>query len=177
MSDLNKKLEDAKLSSAARKKLKGSTFCGPGRSFPVPDCAHVTAARRLIGRAKVSGSTKSRILSCVSRKASSMGCGGKDSATDPNAPDIASELLLNTEAWDDTHDFLEFMEDYESSMTIQNKDSLRTRAAEMLGKLRIKRTGTGGDPAEVQAYMTRSVDSVLTSLMDEIDEILSSQSA
>lgn len=73
--------KDAKLSTEKRKGLSGSTFCGPNRSFPVPDCAHVTAARRLIGRAKVGDGTKSRILSCVSRKASSLGCGGakKDS--------------------------------------------------------------------------------------------------
>jgi hypothetical protein len=75
-------LEDAKLSSAARKKLPKSSFCGPGRSFPVPDCAHVTAARRLIGRAKVSDSTKSSILACVSRKAKAMGCGGSKSSSD-----------------------------------------------------------------------------------------------
>jgi hypothetical protein len=80
-------IKDAKLSSEARKKLKSGTFCGPNRSFPVPDCAHVTAARRLIGRAKVSDSTKSKILACVSRKAKSLGCGGtKDSA--PVVPTI-----------------------------------------------------------------------------------------
>lgn len=67
---------DAKLSSEKRKGLSGGTFCGPNRSFPVPDCAHVTAARRLIGRAKVGDGTKSKILACVSRKSSSMGCGG-----------------------------------------------------------------------------------------------------
>jgi anti-sigma28 factor (negative regulator of flagellin synthesis) len=69
-------LSDAKLSTKQRKKLAKSTFCGPGRSFPVPDCAHVTAARRLIGRAKVSAATKQRILACVSRKAKALGCGG-----------------------------------------------------------------------------------------------------
>lgn len=68
--------KDAKLSSEARGKLGSSTFCGPNRSFPVPDCAHVTAARKLIGRAKVGDATKSKILACVSRKASSLGCGG-----------------------------------------------------------------------------------------------------
>jgi hypothetical protein len=76
----DEQIKDAKLSSEQRKGLKSSTFCGPGRSFPVPDCAHVTAARRLIGRAKVSESTKSKILACVSRKASSMSCGGKKDA-------------------------------------------------------------------------------------------------
>lgn len=66
-------LEDAKLSSETRKKLPGSAFCGPDRSFPVPDCAHVTAARRLIGRYKGPGN-KSDILACVNRKAKALGC-------------------------------------------------------------------------------------------------------
>ena len=64
---------DAKLSAQTRKKLSASTFCGPNKSFPVPDCAHVIAARRLIGRYKGPGS-KQKILSCVSRKAKSMSC-------------------------------------------------------------------------------------------------------
>jgi len=69
-------VKDAKLSSEKRKGLATGTFCGPGRSFPVPDCAHVVAARRLIGRYKGTGS-KSAILSCVARKASSLGCNTK----------------------------------------------------------------------------------------------------
>lgn len=68
-------LSDAKLSTEKRNSLSSSTFCGPNRSFPVPDCAHVTAARRLIGRYKGPGS-KSSILACVSRKAKALGCGG-----------------------------------------------------------------------------------------------------
>ncbi len=75
-------LKDAKLSTASRKKLPKSSFCGPNRSFPVHDCAHVTAARRLIGRAKVSDSAKSTILACVSRKSKAMGCGGTASTKD-----------------------------------------------------------------------------------------------
>lgn len=65
---------DAELSAAQRKKLPDSAFCGPDRSFPVPDCAHVTAARRLIGRYKGSAEAKSRIMSCANRKAKKMGC-------------------------------------------------------------------------------------------------------
>ncbi len=68
-------VEDAKLSTEKRKKLASSTFCGPNRSFPANDCAHVTAARRLIGRYKGPGN-KSSILSCVSRKAKALGCSG-----------------------------------------------------------------------------------------------------
>lgn len=75
----DKVIEDAKLSAEKRKGMAKSSFCGPNRSFPVPDCAHVTAARRLIGRYKGPGS-KDSILACVSRKASAMGCGAEDSA-------------------------------------------------------------------------------------------------
>jgi len=67
---------DAKLSTEQRKKLSKSTFCGPDRSFPVPDCAHVTAARRLIGRYEGPGN-KDEILACVDRKAKALGCDSK----------------------------------------------------------------------------------------------------
>ena len=63
----------SRLSTEQRKKLKGSTFCGPDRSFPVPDCAHVTAARRLIGNYKGEGN-KEDILACVDRKEKSLNC-------------------------------------------------------------------------------------------------------
>lgn len=52
----------AKLSTAARNKLPSSSFAGPGRSFPVHDKAHATAALRLLGRAKsLSSSQKAHI--------------------------------------------------------------------------------------------------------------------
>tara|TARA_B100000029_G_scaffold242531_1_gene239803 strand:- start:1976 stop:3991 length:2016 start_codon:yes stop_codon:yes gene_type:complete len=75
-------LGDAKLSSAQRKKLNASAFCGPDRSFPVPDCAHVTAARRLIGRAKLSSDQKAKVLACVNRKAEKIGCDTSDDYAD-----------------------------------------------------------------------------------------------
>lgn len=66
--------EDRKLSTKKRNELPDTSFCGPNRTFPVPDCAHVTAALRLLGRAKVSESTKNKIKACVNRKAKSLGC-------------------------------------------------------------------------------------------------------
>jgi len=93
--------QDAKLSTESRKKLSGGTFCGPGRSFPVPDCAHVTAARRLIGRAKVSDATKAKILSCVSGKASKLGCGAakkKDEQTATTTGTIATVVTVDSTA-------------------------------------------------------------------------------
>lgn len=65
--------EDAKLSTAARKKLPDSAFCGPGRSFPANDAAHVRAGLRLLNKAKASGSTKSKILACLRSRATKYG--------------------------------------------------------------------------------------------------------
>ena len=70
-----KALEEAKkLSTKDRKKLNKSTFCGPNRSFPVPDCKHVAVAKTYLGRAKFSASTKKKIAACINRKAKQLGC-------------------------------------------------------------------------------------------------------
>lgn len=71
----NEEVLDAKLSAKQRKALKSSTFCGPNRSFPVPDCSHVAAAKRLLPRYKGPGD-KGRILACVNRKGKQLGCPG-----------------------------------------------------------------------------------------------------
>jgi len=68
---------DAKLSAESRKKLASSAFCGPERSFPVNDCKHYTAAKRLIGRYKGPGD-KSKILACIERKGKKLGCSTED---------------------------------------------------------------------------------------------------
>ena len=67
--------QDAKLTTKQRKRLKSSTFCGPNRSFPVNDCAHYTAALRLIGRYKGPGK-KSAIRACIMRRGRALGCKG-----------------------------------------------------------------------------------------------------
>lgn len=67
-------LQDKALTTEERNDLPDSAFCGPNRSFPVNDCAHVTAARRLIGRAKLSDAQKAKVLACVNRKADKMSC-------------------------------------------------------------------------------------------------------
>lgn len=84
-------IRDAKLTTEQRKRLKPSTFCGPNRSFPVPDCAHVTAARRLIGRYKGEGS-KEAILRCVNRKAKALGCDKAKKDTEDSLP--SKDMLL-----------------------------------------------------------------------------------
>ena len=72
-------LGDAKLSASEREKLDASDFCGPDRSFPVPDCAHATAARRLIGRAKLSTAQKAKVMDCVNRQMKELDCNSEDS--------------------------------------------------------------------------------------------------
>lgn len=59
---------DATLSTEARAKLPESAFCGPGRSFPAHDKAHVVAGLRLLNRAKVGDATKAKIKACLYRK-------------------------------------------------------------------------------------------------------------
>ena len=85
--------KSAKLSTKKRKSLPGASFCGPGRSFPVNDCAHYTAALRLLNRSKYSDSTKARIRACVNRKGKAMGCGGAKKAKSY----VEQELGLNIE--------------------------------------------------------------------------------
>ena len=65
--------KDAWLSPEQHKKLAKSKFCGPNRSFPAHDEAHVLAARKLIGRYQGAGDS-SKILASVNRKAKAMGC-------------------------------------------------------------------------------------------------------
>jgi len=75
-----KKAIGKKLTTKDRKKLKSGTFCGPGRSFPVPDCKHVSVAKAFLGRSKFSAETKKKIAACINRKAKALGCGGDKKA-------------------------------------------------------------------------------------------------
>ena len=74
-------LWDAKLSTTKRKSLPDSAFCGPDRSFPVNDCAHYTAALRLLSRYKGSGD-KNKIRACIERKGKRLGCNKKKDNVD-----------------------------------------------------------------------------------------------
>lgn len=78
-------LEDSKLPTKKRASLPESTFCGPGRTFPVTDSAQVTAARRLVGKSSYSPATKASILSSVNGKAKHLECDAKDEAELKNA--------------------------------------------------------------------------------------------
>jgi hypothetical protein len=72
--ELPAEMKDSKLSAEAREKLEDKSFCGPNKTFPVVDCAHVIAAKRLVGRSKLSDSSKEKILASVSHKAKDLSC-------------------------------------------------------------------------------------------------------
>lgn len=94
----NKAMEVAKpLTTKQRKKMKKSTFCGPGRSFPVPDCKHVAAAKAFLGRSKFSKSTKKKIAACINRKAKQLGCTPGKKAKAGEEPHYPRYINLSTE--------------------------------------------------------------------------------
>ena len=140
---------------------------GPGKSFPIPDCKHVIAARRLIGRFKGSESTKAKILACVSRKSKQLGCGGggKDQAGDE------VEKLIESSEFDDTRELIAFLEYAESGKTVEEKagDMMKSSAAKLLDSLRSRRLGVEPDEDRAGSYMVRSLQSLFDSLVDEVN--------
>lgn len=95
-----KAMEVAKpLTTKQRKKMKESTFCGPGRSFPVPDCKHVAVAKAYLGRSNYSESTKKKIAACINRKAKQLGCDVSKKAKASDDPEnyLPRYVDLNTE--------------------------------------------------------------------------------
>jgi len=105
----NEVIEEAKkLSTKQRKGLRASQFCGPNKSFPVNDCAHYTAALRLLNRSKYSDSTKASIRSCVMRKGKALGCGGaKKEKAFEEAFGMSIEELINSEVFAETRALVE----------------------------------------------------------------------
>lgn len=112
-------IEDAELSSEKRKSLPDSAFCGPNRSFPVHDCAHVTAARRLLGRYKGEGS-KSKIKACIERKARQMGCDKKKSEDSV----VEFQIGDNKFAAINIEDFDKIIKAQSEEILTENRDSL-----------------------------------------------------
>jgi len=78
-----------KLSADERTKLADSVFCGPGRTFPALDAAHVTAGLTLLKDSELDDSTKQKITSALYRK-------GKRFEIEPTDAELKdnSELLV-----------------------------------------------------------------------------------
>lgn len=63
--------EEAKLTYTRRKKLPSSAFCGPNRSYPAHDAAHVRNALARLSQfgGRLKAAVRSRILACLKRRA------------------------------------------------------------------------------------------------------------
>jgi hypothetical protein len=76
------------MSNDERKELPDAIFCGPERSFPIPDCAHVTAAKDLISKTKLSDTIKSKILTLIDEKAEALECDSEVSILKSDLKDL-----------------------------------------------------------------------------------------
>jgi len=63
--------EEAKLSYARREKLPSSAFCGPNRTYPAHDAAHVRNGLARLSQfgGKLKPTVRARILGCLKRRA------------------------------------------------------------------------------------------------------------
>jgi hypothetical protein len=66
-------IEEAKLSYAERSNLPAGAFCGPDRSFPAHDAAHVRNGLARLKQSKFSPAIRARILACLRRRAKKYG--------------------------------------------------------------------------------------------------------
>jgi len=68
-------VEEARLTYQKRKKLPKSAFCGPGRSYPAHDKAHVKNAIARLGTfgSRLSPATRRSIFNCLKKRAKRYG--------------------------------------------------------------------------------------------------------
>jgi len=70
---LGSDVDGAKLSTEERNKLPEGAFCGPDRSFPAHDAAHVRNGLARLSQSNFSDEEKKRIHGCLKRKAKEYG--------------------------------------------------------------------------------------------------------
>lgn len=68
-------IEEAKLTYATRKDLPASAFCGPDRTYPAHDAAHVRNGLARLGTfgGKLAPAVRKKILGCLLRRAKKFG--------------------------------------------------------------------------------------------------------
>jgi hypothetical protein len=75
-------LEEAQLSYKQREKLPDSAFCGPNRSYPAHDAAHVRNGLARLSQFGKGKKSYSRILACLRARAKKMGIEVSESEED-----------------------------------------------------------------------------------------------
>jgi hypothetical protein len=116
--------EDAKLSYQGRKDLPDSAFCGPDRSFPAHDAAHVRAGLQMLNKSK--DKDKGAILSCLRGRAPKFGIKVATKVKDEGETStiesmtVADVLLSDATIEDMLH--LDIVIDYLKSIDIEVED-------------------------------------------------------
>lgn len=144
---------DAVLSAAQRKKMSSGTFCGPARSYPVPDCSHGANAKaratQQVKAGKLSAGSAAKIKACANRKMKSMACGGSDGLTTGNIIVDALIEMVN-----------ELRDSYEADLAAakkQGKDSVDAVTKEMAG-VQGKVTALETELAATKELVTKAED-------------------
>jgi hypothetical protein len=77
-------IQEAKLTYAERKKLPSTAFCGPNRSYPAHDAAHVRngLARLSQHGGKLKPTVRARIMGCLRSRAKRFGVQVGETQTD-----------------------------------------------------------------------------------------------
>ena len=86
-------IEEAKLSYASRKDLPASAFCGPDRSFPAHDAAHVRNGLARLSQSKLPPAVKAKILACLKRRAKRFGVEVNESVAETDKSKIVEWYL------------------------------------------------------------------------------------
>lgn len=100
-------IEGKVLTTKTRKALPDSVFCGPGRSFPCQDCAHVRAAKVYLKRSHFSSATQKKIAACINRKAKALGCPGTKPAKAKGAIDAKLANIMESKIFESTKKLVE----------------------------------------------------------------------
>ena len=66
-------IKDSKLTAESRKKLSSNVFCGPDRTFPAQDEAHIKAGLALVDSMEISEDAKNKIKGSLYRKGKRFG--------------------------------------------------------------------------------------------------------
>lgn len=163
--------EDAQLTTAQRKALAPDVFCGPERSFPVPDCAHYTAALRLLGRYQGEGD-KVQIKACIEARGATLSCPTAADQESIHAKLIAEQteaLTKMCESLSTTKDPKDFETIFDGIRELiwKLKDNLRIAAAMELTsvdeKMRTEAAKAIGDAAILQHQITSTPGTKQTS--------------
>jgi hypothetical protein len=150
---------DAKLSTEKRKGLPSTAFCGPSRSFPVNDCAHYTAALRLLNRAKFSDATKAKVHACIVRKGKALGCTSEKDEQTTVAP-VAAPVPLTLDELLVREDVKAHIKTIEGPMqaTIAKLEAQVVVLTQQVKDLEAAKTGDAQTAATQQDQITALVD-------------------